>query len=265
MFEELYAPLPDSGKYLERLGNPQVTGPDVKTLDALVLAHQRSVPFENLDVYDAEADVSLEVAQLYDKIVTRRRGGYCFELNGLFITLLKGLGFDCYSVAARVIWFAQNFMPLSHRATIVTIGGERYFCDVGFGGPSPNRALKLDDPNPQSCGANTFIFEKKDGKNFIIYRLTDEGREQLLMFSDEPVDPVDFLALNEYQSKNKNSGFKRMRMLNRSTENGAVSLNDNMLRIHKDGQVEEILLDTPEKLKQAIENYYGIVVGFPLK
>jgi N-hydroxyarylamine O-acetyltransferase len=265
MFEELYAPLPDSGKYLERIGNPKVTGPNLETLDALILAQQRSVPFENLDVYDAGADISLEITQLYDKIVTRRRGGYCFELNSLFYSLLKSLGFDCHPVAARVVWFAQGVMPISHRATVVTIGGVRYFCDVGFGGPSPNRALKLDTEEPQSCGANTFKFEKKDGKNFIIYRLTDTGKEQLLMFSDEPYEPVDFLAFNEYQSKNKNSGFKRMRMLNLSTADGAISLNDRTLRIHKNGEVTETVLDTEDKLRQAIKEHYGITVDFPLK
>lgn len=265
MFEELYAPLPDPMRFVERLGLSDVVTPDLSTLNRLILAHQMTVPFENLSVYDAETDVDLDIASLYDKIVIRRRGGYCFELNALFMSLLKSLGYDCYPIMVRVVWMSTVYMPISHRAGIVTIDGIRYFVDVGFGGPSPRSALRLDDPNPQTSGQNNFVFDKAPDSDFVIYRLTEDGREQLLKFSDRPCENVDFLAPNEYQSKSKNSGFKRMRMVNISRENGSAAINDNILRIHKDGQVEESLLDTPEKLKQALEANFGIVVDFPLK
>jgi N-hydroxyarylamine O-acetyltransferase len=265
MFEEFNAPLPDSKGYLKRLGLSGADKPDLKTLDLLISAQQRSVPFENLDICDAGAEVLLDIASLYDKIVVRRRGGYCFELNALFMSLLKSLGFECYPVAARVVWMSTGYMPVSHRAGIVLTGGERYFCDVGFGGPSPNRALKLDEENPQRSGTNLFVFDKAPDSDFIIYRLTDGGREQLLKFSDRPCENVDFLAPNEYQSKSRNSGFKMMRMLNISLENGSAAINGNMLKIHKDGNAEEVLLDTPEKMKRALKEYFGITVDFELK
>jgi N-hydroxyarylamine O-acetyltransferase len=265
MFEEYNAPLPDKKLYLDRLGLPDASRPDLETLNKLILAQLRSVPFENLDVYDAETGIELEIEALFEKIVVRRRGGYCFELNALFMSLLKALGYDCHPVMVRVVWMATGAMPISHRAGIVTIDGVRYFCDVGFGGPAPNSALKLDESGAQQSGANSFIFEKAPDGDFVIYRLTEAGREQLLKFDDRPCENIDFLGPNEYQSKNKRSGFKMTRMLNIARENGSASINNNILRIHKDGQVEETTLDTEEKLREALRAQFGIKVDFPLK
>ena len=120
MFEELYAPLPDKSRYLERIGLTEAPAPTLETLDRLILAQLRHVPFENLDVYDADAEVSLAIEDLFDKIVVRRRGGYCFELNALFMSLLKEIGFDCYPVMVRVVWnggagVPADFAPRRHR------------------------------------------------------------------------------------------------------------------------------------------------------
>ncbi|SHH92436.1 N-hydroxyarylamine O-acetyltransferase [Sporobacter termitidis DSM 10068] len=265
MYEELYAPLPDKKQYLERLGVTGDLTPDVETLNRLILAQLRHVPFENLDVYDAETDILLDIAPLFDKLVVRRRGGYCFELNALFMSVLKEIGFDCHPVMVRVVWMSTGYMPITHRAGIVTIGGTRYFCDVGFGGPAPCSALKLDETGPQQSGMNSFIFEKAADGDFVIYRLTETGREQLLKFDDRPCENVDFLGPNEYLSKNNNSGFKKTRMVNISREDGSAALTGNVLRIHKGGEVEETVLDTEEKLREALRAQFGIDVGFPLK
>jgi N-hydroxyarylamine O-acetyltransferase len=267
MYEELYKPLPDKSKYLERIG---VTGPvaaDAETLNLLVRAHQKTVPFENLDIYDAGADILLDIDILFDKVVNRRRGGYCFELNAAFMALLQSLGYDCYPVCARVVWMSPpgTYMPITHRAGIVTLGGTRYFIDVGFGGPSPHGALRLDEPGPQSDGRTTGGFDKAPDGDFIIYRVTESGREQLLKFSDRRCENVDFLAPNEYLSKNKNSGFKAMRMINITRDDGSAAINGNVLRVHLGGSVTETPLDTEEKLRGALAEYFGLRVDFPLK
>ncbi len=265
MFEELNAPLPDQSLFLERMGLPEVGKPDLETLNRLIHAHKMTVPFENLSVYDAGTEILLDTVSLFEKIVVQRRGGYCFELNGLFMSLLKSVGYDCYPVLVRVVWMIETYMPATHRATIVTIDGVRYFVDVGFGGPSPSTAVRLDDTKPQKSGANDFVFDKATDGDFIIYRLTGGGREQLLKFSDRRCENVDFLAPNEYQSRNKNSGFKKVRMINISRENGSAAITGNILRIHKDGAVEETVLDTEEKLRQTLKDIFGIIYDYPLK
>jgi len=263
LFGPLYDPIPDSGKYLERIGVDPIRKVDKESLDLLVLSHQRSVPFENLDIYDAGLDISLAIPELYDKIVLRRRGGYCFELNAAFSSLLAGLGYTCYSVAVRVVANASILMPLSHRASIVTIGGVRFFCDVGFGGPSPQGALLLDDTEPQVSGSNTFVV-KKDKQGIVICRIIDGNDEPLLSFSDTPCDPVDFLALNEYQSKSKNSMFRIMRICNLVTDTGSITLSGNVLKIHSGNDTVEKTLETEGELRSALNDHYGVQVDFPL-
>jgi N-hydroxyarylamine O-acetyltransferase len=264
LFEPLYALLPDSGRYLERIGMSSFDRPDKETLDSLVLCHQRTVPFENLDIYDAESDISLNIPALYDKIVLRRRGGYCFELNALFMSLLASLGFDCYAVAIRVVWNLPDVMPISHRALIVTIDGVRYFCDVGFGGPSPQNALYLDVIGFQASGTNVFLFEKGESGT-VLHRMVSGSKERLLLFMETPCDPVDFLAFNEYQSKSRDSMFRKDRIVNLVTETGCITLTGNVLKIHNDDGTSEETLPDEQGLKTAMNKHFGLSVDFPLK
>ena len=150
MYEGVFSPIPDPGAYLARIGlepddyrkalHPEL--PDSPSafsarhskdaLDVLVRAHLMSVPFEDLDIYELGREVSLEIGDVFDKIVRRRRGGFCFELNGLFCALLEALGFECRAIAVRVL-FEGEFPPIGHRSTIVTLAdGKRVVCDVGF-------------------------------------------------------------------------------------------------------------------------------------
>jgi N-hydroxyarylamine O-acetyltransferase len=264
-FEPFYAPLPNLEAYLSRIGYTGPVRPDLETLNALVRAQLTHVPFENLDVYDAGVDVPLDTASLFDKIVTRRRGGYCFELNALFYTLLKDIGFDCYPVAVRVVWMSKRRLtPLTHRATIITIDGTRYFADVGFGGPAPHDALELDNPAEQMSDGQRFIFDKSAGDT-VLCHMTENGPERLLQFSETPYDPIDFLALNEYQSKSKMSGFKMVRMVNITRPDGSISITGNVMRTHKNGEVTETVLSTQDELRAALRDHFGIDVDFELK
>ena len=267
LFNSLYADLPDKEKYLERIGMDSDVKPTKETLDALILAHLRTVPFENLDVCDADTDISLSIPHLYEKIVTNRRGGYCYELNAAFTALLKAVGFECYPIAVRVVWGATRFMPISHRAAIVTIDGVRYFADVGFGGPSPQGALMIDDPGEQPSGVNVFVVDKGGEHGIVINRLVDGKKEQLLMFKDTPVDPVDFLALNEYQAKSKYSMFRIARLVNLVTEEGAKSLSGSVLKIYNYdiGDTSEMSFESQEELRAALKEHFDIDVDFTLK
>jgi N-hydroxyarylamine O-acetyltransferase len=181
------------------------------------------------------------------------------------MSLLKCIGFDCFPVAVRVIWRLDGYTPVAHRAGVVTFGTKRYFCDVGFGGPQPRAALDLDDYGPQRTGPDTFIFSKAADGDTVISRLTTAGEERLLKFSERPCENVDFLAPNEYQSKNPNSGFKRARMVNIASDDGSIAVCGNMLRVHHNAGLTEKTLETADELKNALKEYFGIEVDFPLK
>lgn len=263
MYEGLYAPLPDAGLYLRRLGLERLPEEKIACLDLLVNAHQRRVAFENIDLYDAGRNVSLAIPDIFEKVVVKGHGGYCFELNALFMSLLQALGYDCYAVAARVVWRFDHMPPLSHRATIVTVAGRRYYCDVGFGGPSPNCALLLEETASQQVGNVAFQFAR-DGHLFRLNRLAAGKKEAVMIFSELPVDPVDFLPLSHFQARG-NGRFQNNRIVSIRTEAGCCSLENNLLRITEGDTAWEKELVSVAELRQALQKYFGLQPDFPLR
>ena len=277
-YAPLYAPLPDPGAYLARLGIDskaflRSAHPDLpespsaysmphtkESLDLLVREHLFHVPFEDLDTYDLKREVSLEIGDLFEKIVVRRRGGYCFELNGLLFALIESLGFDCYPVGMRVA-FEGDFPPIAHRATLVTLpGGERVLCDVGFGGPAPITAMYLDMLEPQRSGKLTFRYDRDGPKGLYrqIYLLKDGSELVEFLFSDRPVEQVDFLLCNAFMTHNEGTRFHNSRVLNLLGENGSVAIDNDVLRIHEGGKLTEVPLLTREARKKAYIDYFGM-------
>ena len=132
----------DRQAYLDRIGYDGPVDPTPQTLADLTLAHLRAVPFENLDIVPLGRPLRLDPAGLSQKIVGERRGGFCFELNGLFALLLEGLGFDVARVACRFVEAAAETDPFDHLALLVTPpGGEPWFVDVGAGAGGDEAAL----------------------------------------------------------------------------------------------------------------------------
>ena len=273
-----YAPLPDPGAYLERIGlDPQdylkalhpslpespsaYSAPHTKeSMDKLVKAHLFTVPFEDLDIYDLRQEVPLGIEELFEKIVVRRRGGYCFELNGLFYALIESLGFNCYPLASRVL-FEGDFSTLRHRVGVAYVeGGRRVVFDVGFAAAAPVTSLYLDEEKPQRSGKYDFIIDRKGP--YEAYRqilLLPDGTEQpQLMFKDERFEPVDFVALGSFMCLNKDARFYNNRVVNLMRENGSVAIDNDMLRIHDEGQLTTVKLASPEELKKAYTEYFGM-------
>lgn len=263
-FAGLYAPLPDKETYLNRIGYTGVAEPTLDCLKALMTAHLRTVPFENLDVFHGHKEPSLEVEALFEKIVKNRRGGYCFELNGMFQKLLEAIGFSCSCHIGRIGHGQKFHYPISHRVTVVEIAGERWFCDVGFGGPVPAEPAKilLDTPFVSSNG-KTYQFTK-NGPEITLLLQEDAGFAPVLSFVDEPADPVDFLALNAFCAFSPIEPFIHKQMVWRAIENGRWSLDGNILRLHENGTVTEEEITTEEQLRKVLSERFGIVHPDPL-
>lgn len=202
MFEELYAPLPDAGAYLERIGLPGLPRKaDLETLDRILYAHVHTVPFENLDAWAAGKAPSLGVQRLYDKIILRRRGGWCHELNALLQSLLTALGYRAYTVAGRVTT-VDFVVPLGHRAVICVLDGKKYYCDVGFGDIAFQSAIALDG-TPSPFGFHI----EKNGDWYGVRQGEDPGR-RLLAFADLALEPVDFLYANRVSATDPMEHFR---------------------------------------------------------
>ncbi len=244
--------------YLDRIGCAGPVALTAEGLQTLTQAHLRTVPFENLALTDEGAEPSLEGEDLFRKVVEQKRGGYCFELNKLFYLLLKELGFDCRSVAARVINNRPEPCPISHRAIVVTVNGKRYFCDVGFGGAGPKGILPLDEGAEQTVAGEQFHLSFEDGE-IAVCRYEDGALWRVMKFRDEPWLDVDFATLNRYYATYRNSPFLLKRILYLTTQDGWKSLIHHTFTRYAGGThtVTEV---EPERIMELIREEFQLII-----
>lgn len=174
-YSALYDPIPDLEKTLERIGCDSLEiRNDLETLDLLIRGYASHIPFENLQVSYEHKLPSLAIKDLYDKIVVRKRGGYCFEMNGFFWALLRDLGFDVYSVSVYVLENVDSMGDLGHRSNIVSIAGKKYFVEVGFG---RNSAAKCAVPIDGSVRGGFFVKYDHERREYTVYKIVDRDAE----------------------------------------------------------------------------------------
>jgi len=205
----------DLGAYLDRVGRPAIGGIDRATLVALHRAHVASIPFENLDVL-WKRGIALDTPSLQAKLVTRRRGGYCFEHNRLFALALRELGFDVVSLAARVRYRATRVLPRTHQLLLVTIGGERFVADVGFGGNTLLEPLPLVPGEVVAQHRWRYRLAREDGLHMLQLEASD-GYVDLYAFALEPAMPADLEMANWYVSTHPASRFVTTLTVQRAT------------------------------------------------
>lgn len=253
MFDAMYEPLQDVIGYLDRIGIDDIPAPTRETLDRLVYAHLTHVPYENLSYCVEHTVPDLTTAGLYDKIVRHHRGGYCFELNGLFYTLLQALGYSVYPVACRM-WFGFGLTPLGHRASIVTIDGAKYYVDVGASGMAGLYALPYEGimPSGHYISLKNGIAE--------VRKKTEEKDDLLISYADFPFEPVDFIPLSYYTSAGPAADVRPNPIVNLTTEHGAVSIDNKTFKRRTDGVDTEIIMETDEDFKRILKEEFGIVV-----
>lgn len=273
LFEELYEPLPDPSRYWYRLGiDPPASMPGRRELDRIIQAHQRAIPFENLDACDYRVPISLGIGDLFEKIIAGKRGGYCFELNALFNALLAEAGYSTAPCFARSLKNRGYVQPVAHRATIVTVDGEKLFCDVGYGGPMPSCALPLEDGFEASADGQLFRIEHTEGPWWrILYcgrvgasgdtaasNAPDREPEPILAFMDVAQYEVDFVALSLYCSTHPNSIFTQQRMINRKTEDGSVSITADELTVATRDAKEQRVIASDRDFHLLLAKHFGI-------
>ena len=231
-------------------------------LGALTRAHLEVIPFENLQVHYERREPVLTASGLFEKVVGGKRGGYCFELNKLFYLLLKGLGFVCYPVPARVVHRREELRPYSHRATVVEIEGRKWFCDVGFGGAGPKGAIRIDTQDVQTIYGDRFCVAPDpvyDGE-LALYRFEGETAEKVLVFRDLCWTEADFVTLNSYYATYHRSPFVNRRILYRCNPQGWISLTDNTLTRMTNGVRQTVELQTETQVQELMEQEFGLFI-----
>jgi len=242
--------------YLRRIAvSPPVTA-DAATVRRLHRAHQIAVPFENLSIHLSEP-ISLEEDDLVDKIVRRRRGGFCYELNGLFALLLEALGASVTRVAARVHGDSGFGPPFDHLALIVrpADGSGPWLADVGFGSHS-DYPLLLDRRDGQDDPAGEFLLADAPGGDLDVFK---NGRPQYRIEPRQRSLP-DFVPTCWWQQTSPRSHFTEGTICSRLTEDGRVSISGRTL-IQTSGTARtERQLDGDDALLAAYREHFGITL-----
>jgi N-hydroxyarylamine O-acetyltransferase len=243
--------------YLNRVGITAPAVGDAAGLRMLHRAHQLTVPFENLSIHLGEP-ISLDERDLIDKIVRRRRGGFCYELNGAFALLLEALGAQVSRVAARVYGEAGLGPPFDHLTLIVrpADGSGPWLADVGFGSHS-DYPLLLDAADHQDDPAGRFRLAEADAGDIDVLK---DGRPQYRIEIRER-SLADCVPTCWWQQTSPQSHFTRSTICSRLTPAGRVSISGRMLIQTQGGTRTEHRLDTDDLLLAAYRDHFGIVLS----
>ena len=244
----------DVARYLARIGHDGPTAPSVETLTRLQRAHLRRVPFENLDI-PLGRRIVLERDALFDKVVARRRGGFCYELNGLFAGLLEALGFAPAMLAARVYGDGEPGPEFDHMLLLLDLDGP-WIADVGFGnsfveplplGPDVQRQ-DFADYRLHETPAGWVMEQRQPGADW----------EPQYVFELTPHPLAAFGPMCEYQQTSPRSSFTRKSVCSRLTRRGRVTIANGRLIRTVDGERDERAVDGPVELRALLREHFEL-------
>jgi N-hydroxyarylamine O-acetyltransferase len=255
--------------YLERIGYTGQPVPDLATLHALHLAHLRAVPFENLDIHAAR-EIVLDEAALYAKIVGRRRGGICYELNATFAWLLRAIGFHVTLAAANVHVGESDLTPdFDHMVLIVDIDGARYLADVGFG-ESFLLPLALEQEQGQGAwqndGAADYGIVFSDGLYTVVRANAQDPEappQRIFRFADTPRALADFTERCDFHQHSAETHFRRRTVCSRATLEGRITLRGSELTIVT-GTGRTVMAVAIEEQIEMLYQHFGFVQDIAL-
>ncbi|MFA7360544.1 MAG: arylamine N-acetyltransferase [Candidatus Kapaibacterium sp.] len=246
----------DTIKYLNRIGYTGSLEPTLETLSSLQESHLFSIPFENLDIHN---NVKIDLDNSFDKVVSRNRGGFCYELNGLFYGLLKELGYNVKIVSARVIQEDKGFgAEFDHMVIIASIDNQQYLVDVGFGefAYSP---LNIILDKEISDTRSVFKIEKYDDVYKIVKQKSEDGSfVPKYIYSDVERVLDDFKAMCIFHQTSNDSHFTQNRICSLPIKDGRITLSGNTLITTSKGKVESRELTSEEEIKNVLKEYFKI-------
>jgi N-hydroxyarylamine O-acetyltransferase len=248
----------DLDAYLARIGLEGRPPPSPKGLRWLQRAHILAIPFENVDVLLGRP-IRLDLDSVQDKLVTRRRGGYCYEHNLLYSAALERLGLGVVRLSARVRMGADHVRPHSHMVMRVEAGGIDWLADAGFGGEGPI------DPIPFADGAVTHNegswnhgLARESESTWVLRSLRPDGWFDLYAFTLEPQHHVDYVVYNHYISTHPRSPFVGTLFAQRTTPDLRLALSGlRLVESRPDGGETVADLD-PEALSDTLRERFGI-------
>ncbi len=254
-------PLVDLPRYCARIGYDGPLEPTLAVLRALHVRHPAAICFEAIDALLGRG-VDLAPAAIDAKLIGAGRGGYCYEQNGLFLRVLRQIGFSAEGLLARVNWMAPPgapLRPLTHMALKVTIDGTPWLADVGFGGCVPTAPLQLDTDAPQQSPHELFRLRMVDRDHQLEVLLGDQW-QTMYRTDGRPQHAIDYELPNWYTATHPSSQFRHRLIVSRVTPEARLALAGARLTVRTpDGASERMMLDAAG-IERALRDRFGLPV-----
>ncbi|MFV0438266.1 MAG: arylamine N-acetyltransferase family protein [Desulfopila sp.] len=245
--------------YLALLQIPRAPVVSLNFLAELQGAHAATLPFGNLGVLLHE-DLSLESEALFDRLVRRRRGGYCFEQNKVFFETLQYFGFPCDIVMARVLHNRDVDVPRTHRCTRVHLDSGTYLVDVGFGPLCPREPLRLGDDRPQRQGDLTYRLVQTDSRQYRLQKEEADGWFTLYSFDDGIYTEADCLCGHHYTATYPTAVFVNNIVVSLKFADEVRLLQNGGFHRIRHGETALTAIASPQHLGETLCQEFGIAV-----
>jgi N-hydroxyarylamine O-acetyltransferase len=243
-------------QYLNRIGFIGDAKADLATVSNMMRCQLFSVPFENLDV-QAGKIVSLVPEEIVEKIIDRNRGGYCYEVNGIFAMALQALEIPYQFVAARPMFYPVR-RPKTHMAIVLEMNNEKWLCDLGFGSygiRAPMRLNLLDAEIKQDF--DKFMLSKTNEREYLLKAQVDGEWTNQYAFDLSPQEWIDFTPANYLNSTHPDAIFVQKLLVVLHNRDGRAILLDDMLKTVNQGRIEKQTI-YPEDREAVLRNEFGL-------
>lgn len=250
-----------SDAYLARIG---LSGPPDATIDTLrriVAAHNATIPFENLDPLMGVPVADLSAEALSDKLVGRRRGGYCYEHNGLLGYVLEELGYEVHRLVGRVVWMHQDdgLPAQTHQVLSVTLPDcdGPWLVDVGFGGQTLTSPIRLQTGVVARTRHEPYrLLDHTEGME--LQALIRDVWQPLYLLDLHPRPQIDLEVGSWYVSTFPRSGFVTGLTAALVTDDARWNLRGRHLAVHRAGRTDRTRLDTADEVMEQLRTRFGI-------
>jgi len=244
-------------EYLSRIKFFGETRADLNTLNKLHRNHIFYIPFENLDIQNKQ-EIHLEESKLFNKVVKLKRGGFCYELNYLFLCLLIDLGFDAKMISAQIFDNDKLGPEFDHMAIIVSIENEYWLADVGFGDLFI-KPLKIDQQTEQINGGNTYKISFLNGQSYLLSK-SEYGTvfEKKYVFDTSEKKIEQFLPQCKLKQQSPDSYFVQNKVCTTAQKDGRKTIFNSKYIEKQNGNKTELLIETKEQEKNILEKEFGI-------
>lgn len=243
--------------YLAQVAIKQSPEVSIHFMKKLQAAHVGTFCFSNLGVLLHE-DLSLESQALFERVVTRKRGGYCFEQNKIVYEILQYCGFSCEIALARVLHNRHVDVPRTHRITKVTIDANTYIVDVGFGPLVPREPLLLDCDEPQDQGDSIYRIVRARSGHYLLQKEEVDGWFTLYSFDDAMYTEADCVCGHHYSSTHPEAAFVNNLVISKKSYDDVQLLRNAQFHRIQGGRTAVTEISSKDHLGAILAQEFGI-------